>query len=789
LTLALVLIACKDDRDTQSETPRDWSLAQLYDLLPVAPSAELALDTSAPGGPQAVYTLLDANRVAEPAINEPVKQLRMLSKGFDPAAEIRRLLYTQSGNGTAEYLLLVDTESNTLETLYGQLELVRIARYNGVELYRHPSLDLALGMLPGALLAVGNESTLRTLVDRLRDNPGNNDVGPAPAEHPIAFRLALPPFEDPQRALSLRQATEVSGRFKVDGGALRGTIVFDHPRAGDYITVFNQLAEGTATPPLEESGAGEIRLPIALPLQDLADRAHIRQLFQAFDGVSYAQGVGVDGNPSWLNFDVGTDPNSIFINFEFTDAEQRRRFESRELPQGFTLAPLRILQGERPGYFLVLNIYRSSGGLVEGARAEWSVFVEDPMTGEPRFLVVQAAAENISADPVNLLTFPEPVSHLLEAGEVRSSVGESPGDGSEATYFRSAFPYPARGPILRRFAREFVAANDFIYWGNGVADRGVFNGSVYARQAEMIPTGPLVLEDRSRWAQYINQEPRHALIYRNPLEIIISPWWNLEAGYLEVTPDERRALVDFSDGFYPMTALDAAEQAFRGEREVVTPATEGGDGATLYLHFRITDPQGLAEALGLSPDETLAALALTEGATREHFLTLNVFSREDSCGWQARWLAYTEVAGAASPRALRLQQQAAAPCLDADLLLHPGSQVTVAESGSQLLLSLADLDSAITASIETGLSTPQLPDIEWLASLDTVCSARGICDKRFIDGQTLNQPVLHIDPSGVDLTQLRSRWSDYIEREPLAVWAVPQQRLIVTNPWVSNGSA
>ncbi len=179
----------------------------------------------------------------------------------------------------------------------------------------------------------------------------------------------------------------------------------------------------------------------------------------------------------------------------------------------------------------------------QGARAEWSVFVNDPAGGEPRFLVVQAAAESISADSVNLLTPPEPVSHILKIDAIDSYVGVvDKATGEESTYFSSRIRWPQLPESLVSFHREFVAANDYIFWGNGVADRGLHNATVHNRNAVFIESDQISLVDNSRWSEYINAAPVHTVVYRNPLDIVISPWWNLDADYLDVTEDYRQAV-------------------------------------------------------------------------------------------------------------------------------------------------------------------------------------------------------------------------------------------------------
>ncbi|MEZ5572726.1 MAG: hypothetical protein R3E64_11955 [Halioglobus sp.] len=100
---------------------------------------------------------------------------------------------------------------------------------------------------------------------------------------------------------------------------------------------------------------------------------------------------------------------------------------------------------------------------------------------------MQAAAESISADPVNLLTLPEPVSHVLSSDAIDSYVGVvNKLTGEEVTYFSSSIRWPQQPELLVAFDREFAAANDYIFWGNGVADRGLHNASVHNRKAVLI---------------------------------------------------------------------------------------------------------------------------------------------------------------------------------------------------------------------------------------------------------------------------------------------------------------
>lgn len=786
--LPVLLIACGGGNDRAKPTPRDWQVHELLALVPGQSPATVFADGVAleNAGEAGISRLLDRKSVAEPALARIADQILLMIEGINSPEELRRLAMAQSAESAEDYLLLADTESNSIETLYSTAPLEFMTRYRQVDIYAHPRLDLYVGMLPGALLAIGPAATLRDLIDQLPGEEGSETgATPDPLTQPLGFYLEIAAQGAGSDTLSLSNATTSTGLFGLEDDTLTGTVSIRYREAEAYVERFNALAEGTTIPALETDDAGNIVVPVALGLADLADRFYIGRLFQAFDGVIYADGVAVGGNPPWLNFNVDTGPNSIFINFEFANEALRQQFEASELPDGFQLAPLRILEGDEPAYYLVLNIYQSSGGLVQGGRAEWSVFVKDPVTGLPRFLVVQAAAEAVSADPVNLLTLPEPVSHRLEDGQVVSYVGQKEPDGSVSLYFRSAFEWPRDEPQTRGFAREFVAANDFIFWGNAVADRGTFNGSVYAREAVLIPNSALALEDNSYWSKYLKRNPRHAFVYQNDLEIVISPWWNLDAGYLDVTSEFRQELVDFSNAFYPPTMQARAQAAFRGEGSVVASRSENR--GAFYLHFRISDPQGMQALLGDHSGFQLAPVALVDGEVPDYLLTLNVYQlQDDSCALRADWMTYVSGDSASELRAMKLLAQAAATCLDADALLYPPSRLVLTEDDSRVRLDLEDLLVKINASVDPSVAIDTLPGLQWLESLDELCARSAVCDRRFIDGDTLKRPLQQIDPSAVNLLDIRSPWDDYIDHEPLAVWISTASRLRIDNPWVDG---
>ncbi len=582
---------------------------------------------------------------------------------------------------------------------------------------------------------------------------------------------------------SLRRADVAMAAFSQDSGRLSGTLQVVSNNAGAFTARLMGLLPGAKRGNIT---ANEATLTIDLDgLSPGADiQSLLKTLFIDMDAVDYSEAIGDGGNAPWLNFDVGENPNSIFINFEFSSPVQRARFASENLPEGFTLAPIRIVDDEQPRYYLVLNIYQSSGGLVEGARAEWSVFVNDPASAIPRFLVIQAAAENISADSVNLVTPPEPVSHDQQPDAISSYVGAvDPVTGEQTTYFRSRINWPPAPETRVAFDREFAAANDYIYWGNAVADRGLYNASVYNRDAVLVAADAIELVDNSRWAQYVDAAPVHTLVYLNPLAFVISPWWNLDADYLDTTEDYRQNLVDFKNQFYPMTALNQAEAAVAGRSAALLPASLATSEPEIHYHFLLTDPEALFASVGVARQFVPAAIRLYDTEVANYYLTLTVYTVDgDPCGRSAEWRTYvTNTEG--RPESLRLQTLSSDACLDADngLGLPAALQHEIAGAAvsTRVLAAFFHIDIAL----QLDRSSAVLPGRNWLAAGDRVCSPGQVCDRFFYDGQLLQGEVQLIEPGDIDIRALQTPWHPFFQPDPVAVTVNRSPRIFATNPW------
>ncbi len=412
------------------------------------------------------------------------------------------------------------------------------------------------------------------------------------------------------------------------------------------------------------------------------------------------------------------------------------------------------------------------------------MYIHDPVTGEPRFTVVQAAAASIAADSVRLLTLPEPVTHLLTPSAITSYVGVvDPVTKVETPYFSSSINWPQPATSNARLAREFAVANDYIFWGNGVADRGLYNSTVFNRDVVLLDNTQVSLVDDSRWKDYINPAPVHTVVYRNPLDIVVSPWWNLDADYLDVTPEHRTALINFANNFYPGTVQNEAKAAIHGEKPVLSPVTIAQSVPTARYHFTLQNPLGLLAAVDAADLTPVPVKLFEDDTAAEYYLTLSVYRREkDACGTRAEWVTYVEGPDG-RPRTLRLDTFAADPCLNPVSLITVATKMAQSIQGGSLNTQIEAPFTRFKATANLSLADGPLVGQDWIEAGDHVCSVNGICDDFYYDGQLLLAPAKRLESSNVVIQEIATPWDAYIQPGTVRLDVRNSPAIQALNPW------
>lgn len=220
----------------------------------------------------------------------------------------------------------------------------------------------------------------------------------------------------------------------------------------------------------------------------------------------------------FVRFTVEATPPSLYLNFEI-DPERVASLE-QELSLPRPLTPIRCIEGEEPFYCLTLNVYRVSG-LVNGKRAEWSLYVRD-QSGKPRYLVLEAAADAGSMDPIHIVTRAGQLRYEREGEQLSAEIVSEDG-----TRFAARCRLPADAPSVQA-SPEWVGANDYIYWRNGVCDRTFYDAGLAHARMRRIDPAQVSIEDATRWGRIARAAPRHVIAFEDPIEFAMSPWWNID---------------------------------------------------------------------------------------------------------------------------------------------------------------------------------------------------------------------------------------------------------------------
>jgi len=223
-----------------------------------------------------------------------------------------------------------------------------------------------------------------------------------------------------------------------------------------------------------------------------------------------------------VRFTVEKDPPSVYWVYRIKPSEMDNLSREIGLSDGYSLCPIQCLDTEEPEYWLTINAYRVSG-LANGLRAEWSVFIKDAENA-PRYLIIDARSSKFSVDPVDIITRASTVIHEKRDGKLQTQIDE--GD----SVFRSAISLPDLvAPVT--ISRDWVSANDYIYWGNGICDRTFYDTGLANTKQNRIGKEYYEIQDGSFWSQFVEPGPAHVLVLQNSIEFVISPWENVDRIY------------------------------------------------------------------------------------------------------------------------------------------------------------------------------------------------------------------------------------------------------------------
>jgi hypothetical protein len=502
-----------------------------------------------------------------------------------------------------------------------------------------------------------------------------------------------------------------------------------------------------------------------------------------------------------VQFTVQSTPPSIFVNYIIPDAQAADFASFIGLKPGFTLAKVKILESDPvPRYWLSLNVYRVTG-ITNGMRAEWSTYVDDG-DGAPRFMIIKARAAEGSIDPIGPEAPPEPFQHALDPGDVintnmRKTIVQNTSPPSAVltpdNLFTSSIQLPAA--VDRDYvtpAREWVSANDFIYWMNGVNDRAYHNATAHSAPLISVDVGDVTLDDDTDWVPYIDPVPGHVLVYLDKLEFTIAPWWNVTTTDGRVDAPTLYQLSTYKSALYGGFSSTHALNVKAGIDQPTVRSNIDASPPAVHWHWRIpaTELAAFEAAIDLPAGLSLATVRLQEDdVAADNWLSLNVYKETGFyTGLRAEWTTY--VSDGQHTRTIRIESRAGSPILDpvqitsAQFPYTPAYPVTHALAGSDVSTSIGSGPSTFTSTFTVpppGPGNEVLASRELVAAGDVVYWRNGVYDKVAYGG-TVFDPKISVDPGTVSLSD-GSQWAPFVDPTPDRVWVDQSAVGLVTNPW------
>ncbi|MFM7509196.1 MAG: hypothetical protein ACKO5A_06565 [Actinomycetota bacterium] len=492
-------------------------------------------------------------------------------------------------------------------------------------------------------------------------------------------------------------------------------------------------------------------------------------------------------------FSVVDSPPSIFVNWTVPDA-QAAAFEAvAPLPPGFTLAKVRIIESDPvPRYWLSLNVYRVSG-LTTGLRAEWSTYVDDG-DGVPRFMILKARAAEGSLDPIGPLALPEPFEHSVVGSTIQTSMKDTVLQNgvpvlTPDNLFTSTIALPAPADRVAAVpTREWVTANDFIFWRNGVNDRIFHNSSSHSAPLISVDPAAVTLDDHSPWAPFLDPAPAHVLVYLDAIDFVISPWWNVTALDGNVDALTLANLGPLKASLYSGLSSTLALGVLTGTGEPAVRSRVEADPAAVHWHWQV--PPGhvaaLAAAAGLPPGLDPAPVALEEGDAPAYWITLTASQRSgDGAGTRAEWTTYVDDGDGV--RTLVLESRSSTGSLDPVDLFSAPFPVTHSV-GATATSTVGTGGAAFTSSFAVPAPTPAnavLADRRWVGTMDLRYWRNGVADRVTYESTVFDARTA-IDPATATIAY-GGQWAAFADATPDRIWVDRSGVDVVTNPWWNLG--
>ncbi|MCX2980179.1 hypothetical protein EYC98_04775 [Halieaceae bacterium IMCC14734] len=218
-------------------------------------------------------------------------------------------------------------------------------------------------------------------------------------------------------------------------------------------------------------------------------------------------------------FTVKASPSSVYYNFRIQPDKVEDFIRYINLPPEFEVCPMTCLQGEQADFLLTLNVYEVTG-IAVGVRAEYSTYIKDA-DGARRYMVLEAQSSEYSMDPVDVITKKGRVEHDTSTQTVATLVASR-----DKKLFEASYPQPD-STTQAAIHPEWVSANDYIYWRNGICDRTFYDSGLAYPKAHCIDPESVSIVDDTHWSQFLESTPKHIVQFEEAIDFVIMPWVNI----------------------------------------------------------------------------------------------------------------------------------------------------------------------------------------------------------------------------------------------------------------------
>lgn len=227
----------------------------------------------------------------------------------------------------------------------------------------------------------------------------------------------------------------------------------------------------------------------------------------------------------YIDFKIETEPPSIFVNYRIKADKLDSFKKALKLPDFVKLMPVSCLEGDKPEYIMTLNAYKVSGNLVNGLRGEWSTYI-DRGDGKPSYLMVDAFSDVMSMDPVHIVTRKCDFKYSRkDAANPQLDISINAKKGGKFRFNYSSKDLENAEEKLPN--RDWMGANDYIFWRNGVCDHVFMDGSSYNSPIKRLSADSCKSDYNLEWKPFIEQKPIEVLALTAPTRFIVSPWSNV----------------------------------------------------------------------------------------------------------------------------------------------------------------------------------------------------------------------------------------------------------------------